>query len=182
MEKHGIALIGFRGVGKSTVGRLLATRMGWSFLDMDALLVESFGRDISEWVGEHGWDAFREEESKFLARLSPQRKLVLATGGGVILRSENRKALKKNFFVAWLHATPETTLIRLREDPQSPGLRPALTNLPLKEEIERVLTERRPFYEESADLALQTDDASPTELTIRIHGEALKAGLDTPGS
>lgn len=178
MEKHGIALVGFRGVGKSTVGRLLAARTGWSFLDMDALLVESFGRDISEWVGEHGWDAFREEESKLLATLALRKNLVLATGGGVILRCENREALKKNLFVAWLHATPETTLARLREDPQSPGLRPALTSLPLKEEIERVLIERLPLYRESADQEFPTDDASPDELATLIHDKALKAGLD----
>jgi shikimate kinase len=164
-----IALIGFRGTGKSAVGRLLAQRLGGAFLDMDEKLVESMGMDIREWVELHGWESFRDAESKLLASLAGKERLVAATGGGVVLREENRAALKAMFEVVWLRASSEVILARLAKDPKTAGLRPSLTGLPMREEVERLLLERNAFYEEAADEFLDTDDLAPEEAAGRIY-------------
>jgi shikimate kinase len=174
VKKHGLALIGFRATGKSTIGRALAQKLGWTFTDMDALLVESFGRDINAWVRLHGWESFREAEAKLLMTLSGRKEIVLSTGGGVILRSSNREALKRNFDVVWLQASPEAIYSRLKEDPNTTGSRPALTDLPLREEIERTILERQPLYHETADYVLDTDFSAPIELTDSIYEWLLK--------
>lgn len=169
MKKHGLALIGFRATGKSTVGRALARKLGWTFMDMDALLAESFGRDINAWVRLHGWESFREAEAKLLMTLSGRNEIVLSTGGGVILGDSNRETLKRNFDVVWLQASPQVIYSRLKDDPNTTGSRPALTNLPLREEIERTILERQPLYHDTADYVLDTDFSTPIELTDSIY-------------
>jgi shikimate kinase len=176
MKKHSsLALIGFRATGKSTIGGALAQNLGWTFMDMDALLMESFGRDINAWVRLHGWKSFREAEAKLLMTLSGRKEIVLSTGGGVILSNSNRETLKKNFDVVWLQASPEIIYSRLKDDPNTTGSRPALTDLPLREEIEQTVLERQPLYRETADYVLDTDFSTPIELTDSIFEWLLKA-------
>lgn len=158
MRKHSIALIGFRATGKSLIGRLLAEALGMELVDMDAELVARLGQDINTWVGNHGWESFREAESELLTALCRGKNLVLATGGGIVLRAGNREMLKDGFLVVWLEASPETIHSRLVLDPKTSSNRPPLTGLSLDEEIRRVLEERIPLYRETADLELVTDE------------------------
>ena len=168
MNKRNIALIGFRTTGKSLTGKVLAARLERVFVDMDHELVASFGQDIDAWVRSHGWESFRKAESALLETLSSQQNLVVATGGGVILDERNRKALREKFCVIWLKAASQTVYSRLIKDPKTPSSRPPLTELPMKEEIERLLQDRSPLYAEASDLALDTDQGSVANLVLRI--------------
>jgi shikimate kinase len=159
-----IALIGFRATGKSTVGRILAAHLEWTFVDMDDELVSRFGTDIHDWVREHGWEAFRDAEAQLLAELAAGTRQVVATGGGVVIREGNRSRLKENFFTVWLQASVGNIEQRLAEDPKTASQRPPLTDLTLREEITTILMERTPWYEETADLLLNTDTQGPADL------------------
>ena len=167
-EKANIALIGFRASGKSLVGKLLAQECNLSFVDMDERLVASFGKDIDQWVQAEGWESFRQAESKLLEELARGQGLVVATGGGVILSAHNRHLLKTHFHVIWLKASLETTCLRMLSDPDTGKNRPALTTLPLREEIEQTLAARSAFYEETADIVLETDVTPPADLVSRL--------------
>ena len=168
MRKCSIALIGFRATGKSVIGKLLGEKLSMDFMDMDDELVASLGQDIDSWVRAHGWESFRDAESRLLDSLAERNRLVLATGGGVILRPSNRKILKERFVVIWLQASPETIRLRLSQDPRTSSHRPPLTDLPIEDEINRVLLERCPIYEEAADLSIRTDGSTPSESVSQI--------------
>ena len=168
MIKTNIALIGFRATGKSSVGKALAGRLGRPFKDLDTEITTVLGQDIHSWVKTRGWESFRQLETELLFTLAGQKGLVVACGGGVVAREQNRECLRQHFFVIWLQASLETIQRRLLEDPRSALLRPPLTELPLQEEIETLLWQRTPWYEEIADLILATDAAGPAELAEAI--------------
>ncbi|HYA43782.1 MAG TPA: shikimate kinase [Syntrophobacteraceae bacterium] len=176
MKHRSIALIGFRATGKTTVGKILAQKLYRTFIDMDMCLISKAGRDIAAWVGQEGWDSFRRAESALLEVICLQKRLVVATGGGIILDPQNREALRKNFFTAWLKADPHTIHRRLSSDPRSPQMRPALCELPILEEIEKVLSEREPLYTLVADIEIDTEGKE----AIRIAEEILGALSSEP--
>lgn len=178
-KRLNIALVGFRATGKSTTGQVLAQKLNRTFVDMDEQLVASLGQQIREWVRSHGWESFREAESSLLETLAPREDLVVSTGGGVIIDPFNREILKSRFLVVWLQATAETVYSRLTRDPKSEAFRPALTHLPFKEEVEHLLSERSPWYRETADLILETDTLSPQECVEIIMEFFYKEGRPT---
>ena len=102
-----IFLIGYRGSGKTTIGRILAARLGWAFVDADTLLEERAGKSIRQMFATDGEPAFRDLESAILAELSQRTNVVVATGGGVVMRDRNRQLLRTGF-VAWLSANAMT--------------------------------------------------------------------------
>jgi len=166
--KSRIALIGFRATGKSLLGRELARRLGWSFVDMDDELVSSLGMSIDQWVRLYGWEAFRQEESRLLRVLAGRDRVVVATGGGVVLDPINRAVLQDCFQVIWLKAGRETILSRIRNDARSPDYRPPLTGLDLEKEIETVLAARLPLYEEAAGHSIEVDRLAPGDILARL--------------
>ncbi|ABK17326.1 shikimate kinase [Syntrophobacter fumaroxidans MPOB] len=168
MQKRNIALIGFRATGKSTVGRLLAGELGFTFIDMDRHLTGTFGRDIQCWVRTHGWKSFRDEESRLLKALAGGADLVVATGGGIILDPANCETLRAHFVVVWLTASRETILERLARDPNTIHDRPPLTDLSPALEVEQLLEERSPLYARTADLTLSTDLLAPPDVVSAI--------------
>jgi shikimate kinase len=168
MTAKRIALVGFRATGKSCVGQVLAKQLQWTFVDMDEALTAAFGQSIEAWVQAHGWEAFRQAEARLLRQLARQSHLVVATGGGVVIRDQNRGQLKENFFVVWLQASAESIATRLRQDPKTAAQRPALTALPLQQEIVTLLREREPWYREVADLAVATDAQEAETLAAAI--------------
>src|SRR5512141_909374 len=99
-----LILIGYRGTGKSTVGEILARRLGWDLKCLDGLIIARAGMSIPAIVENHGWDWFRDLESRVLADVVAADRQVLDCGGGIILRAENRKALKQSGKVVWLTA------------------------------------------------------------------------------
>ncbi len=165
---NNINLIGYRGSGKTAVGRKLAKVLRWPFIDSDEVIVDRIKCCIDEFVGEQGWDDFRWLESTVLEECCQQDKVVLATGGGVVLARENRSLLQENGTTVWLQANLETTLQRLENDPQTSSLRPPLSSLDLGEEIVLGLREREPLYREIADFIVQVDRKSVEDIVQEI--------------
>lgn len=135
---------------------------------MDVQLTTAFGQDIDAYVRSHGWESFRDAESDLLKALAAREQCVVSTGGGIIERADNREILANHFLVIWLRAAPETIQARLLQDPLTAANRPPLTHLPMEKEILEVLQRRTPLYDETADLILDTDSASPQELVSRV--------------
>lgn len=160
-----IALIGYRGTGKSTVGRLLARQLGLDFADADAEIERRLGISIAELFATGREPFFRDEEERTLAALTARDRLVIATGGGAVLRESSRVALRRFGTVIWLKAAPEILADRLRGDHAQ---RPALTSAGTLPEIERVLAHREPIYRSAAHLVIETGGATPAEVVGRI--------------
>lgn len=163
-----IFLVGSRGSGKSTVGPLLAARLGWVFIDADAAIERIFGRTIATIFANEGEEEFRKREAWMLHVTTTYDKAVIATGGGVVLRPENRAKLKDNGFVAWLQASPETAWSRVQSDPTTTDRRPNLTASGGLEEMATLIAAREPLYREVADAAVSTDGRSPEEAVADI--------------
>lgn len=162
LGSRNLFLVGPRACGKTTLGRRLAARLNAEFADADALFVAREGRSIADLVAEQGWDAFRDVETAILAEICqtvPPGGRVLATGGGVVLRPENRNRLATGL-VVYLRAEAPALVERLQRDPLV-GQRPTLTGLPLAEEVARTLAEREPLYRERAHLVV--DAGRPLE-------------------
>jgi shikimate kinase len=156
-----IVLIGYRGTGKSTVGRLLAARLGRALVSTDAEIVKRANRTIPEIVAQEGWEYFRNLESDVCRELADRDKLVIDTGGGAVLRTQNVEALKKNGTLFWLTASVETIVKRIGGDNQRPSLTGAKSFV---EEVQDVLQERTPKYQAAADYKIATDDRSIDQL------------------
>jgi shikimate kinase len=182
-RREAVALVGYRGTGKTTVGRLLAARLGWDFLDADEVLEAEAGASIPALFAAEGEPAFRDREADVLRRLTARDRLVLATGGGAVLRPENRDALRRFGTVVWLRSDPATLRRRLGANGAA-ATRPALTAAGTLGEVEAVLAAREPLYREVADLVLDTDGRRPGGLAAAIE-DALRdpaappAGKDT---
>ena len=162
-----IFLIGYRGTGKSTISTILAARLGWDAVDADIVLEAKVGSTIQTIFQSHGEATFRDHESAVLTELAMRERIVIATGGGVVLRPENRQRVRTGF-VVWLRARPETIDHRLHIDPTTAARRPNLTAMGGLAEIQTVLALREPLYAECADLILDTDDPSPEPLADAI--------------
>jgi shikimate kinase len=172
---RGIALIGYRATGKTTVGRILAKQMGRSFHDCDAEIEHQSGRSIRTFFTDEGEAAFRDLEEQALRDLCQKMpETVLATGGGAILRETNRQVLARFGTVIWLTAPPEILVERLRQDPNS---RPSLTAAGLLDEVAILLEAREPLYRNAADLIVDASLSDPKWIAdevlrlIRSQGE-----------
>jgi shikimate kinase len=163
-----IALIGYRGTGKSTVARELAQRLDWQWVDADEQLEARAGCSIAEIFAKEGEGAFRELESLLLVELLGRPDAVLATGGGVVLREENRQALERADLVVWLKATVETICRRMAEDTTTAARRPNLTTQGGAAEVARLLAEREPFYRQCAQFEVDTEGHSAAEIATLI--------------
>ncbi len=162
-----VFLIGYRGTGKSTVGTLLAERLGWEFVDADGFLEAHYGLTIRDIFASEGESGFREKESEILRLICEKTEQVVGTGGGVILRPENREMLKNAGTVVWLTGKPQTLWARIQGDQSTAARRPNLTRGGL-EEIQELLDQRLPLYEACADYTLETDETTPEELADKI--------------
>jgi len=169
-QKRNILLVGYRGTGKSSVGKRLAEVLGMGFLDMDHLIAEEEGFSIARIVQEKGWPYFRRKEKQLLQRLSCNSGQVIATGGGVILDPENRSLLRRMGFVIWLTADIDVMVARLKTDPVGAEQRPTFSEMDLREETGLILKERMPLYEEVSDFSLDTSDLSIGETVDEIVG------------
>jgi shikimate kinase len=161
-------LIGPRGSGKTTVGQLLAGRLRWEFVDADDVIETAAGRSVADVFAAEGEAGFRQRESEALQQLIGLDRHVIACGGGVVLRPENRQLLRQSGHCAWLTGDPATLCRRLEGDPTTAARRPALTALPPTEEMARILAEREPLYGEVAHFAVATDGRSPDEVVSAI--------------
>lgn len=163
-----IILVGYRGTGKTTVGRLLAKRLGWAFADVDDLIEAGARKSVAEIFATEGEPGFRDREAAALAELVSRPNHVIATGGGAILRESNRLLLRKSGFIAWLTASPETAWGRLVRDPTTAERRPNLTATGGVEEVRALVAARESLYRETADFAVPSDALSPEEVADAI--------------
>jgi shikimate kinase len=163
-----IVLIGYRGVGKSTVGKVLAARLGRQLISTDAEVAKRAGGTIPEIVAAHGWEHFRDLESQVCLELAGRLGLVIDTGGGAILRPENVEALRKSGRLVWLTASVPTITGRIGGDTQRPSLTGAKSFI---DEIEEVLRERRPKYQAAAHHVVTTDGRSIEQIAEDVLAE-----------
>ena len=157
-----VVLIGFMGTGKSAVGRRIASRLGRSFIDTDALIEARAGRTIAQIFSEDGEAQFRRLESAAVAEAGGADGAVIATGGGVPLRADNMRALRRRGIIVSLTASPQTILARVGGGAERPLLGAAPASA-----VERLLAERDAAYRD-ADLVVDTSDASSEEVADRI--------------
>ncbi|MGH7255685.1 MAG: shikimate kinase [Nitrospirales bacterium] len=150
-----IVLIGYRGTGKSSAGKLLAQRLGLEVVSTDAEIVRRAGLSIPEIVQRHGWDHFRDLESDVCREVAERDGLIIDTGGGAILRPANVACLKKTGTCVWLTARVPTIVRRIGGDTQRPSLTGTRS---FTEEVEEILREREPRYQAAADHVIETDD------------------------
>jgi shikimate kinase len=163
-----IVLAGFMGAGKSTVGCLLAVRLGWDFVDLDDAIVQAEGQEIATLFAALGETVFREREHAALKRILPQSSLVLALGGGALESEANRKLLRDtpNTRIVFLEAPLATLLARCQQQQTQPNtaIRPVLANL---ENLSQRYMDRLPYYQ-AAHHTVSTKNLEPDEVVNAV--------------
>ena len=160
-----IALIGYRATGKTTVAKELASRLpGWNWVDADVEIERAAGKTIAQIFQQSGESGFRDLESIVTAELLSRPQTIIATGGGIVIRPENRERLKQSAFVVWLKASPETIFNRMYSDETTATRRPALTDSDPREEIVKMLNIRNLWYEQTASVSVDTDILTPGQI------------------
>ncbi len=149
-----IVLIGYRAVGKTSAGRLLADRLEYDFVDTDQLICEMQAATVAEIVEKKGWQIFRryEEEALRIAVSRPRR--VISTGGGAVLHQEVFEQIRRQNFVVWLRA--DLKILEQRLAMAKEGERPSLTGASIVAEMKDVLEQRTPLYRRFSDLAVDS--------------------------
>ncbi|HVX83392.1 MAG TPA: shikimate kinase [Phycisphaerae bacterium] len=172
-----IVLIGYRGSGKTTIGRALARRLGWGFVDTDVEIVGRAGMTIREIFEREGEAGFRDRESAVVrdvaargGRGAAEAGLVVAAGGGAVLRVENVAALKATGKVVWLKAPVEVLHERISADAATAAMRPNLTAAGGLEEIRALLAVREEAYRGAADEVLEVGGMGVEEAVDRLAG------------
>lgn len=164
MRGDSIFLVGPMGAGKTTIGKKLAEQRGLRFVDSDHEIESRTGVDISFIFEKEGEEGFRKREQQVLADLTALRGIVLATGGGAVLKPENRLNLKGRGYVVYLHASVTQQFSRVERSEN----RPLLQNGDRRETLARLFAERDPLYREVADLVLDTDGKNAKQLARDI--------------
>ena len=164
MGRSNIFLVGMMGAGKTTLGRLLAFRMGLEFVDTDRIMVERSGATIATLFEVEGEEAFRRRETATLQELAEGDGRVIATGGGAVLAAANREIMRSHGTVIYLRARLESLWHRTRHD----TTRPLLATADPKGTLKRLLNERDPLYREVAHLIVDTGSQSATTLASRV--------------
>ena len=160
-----IVLMGFMGAGKTTIGKALAERLSWDFIDTDAEIEKEQGRKISEIFETEGEQAFRDMETRLLKKLEKsEEQFVLSIGGGMPVREENRELLRKIGTVVYLKATKEELVRRLSGDTN----RPLLQGGAMEEKVAALMAAREHIYLETAHREVVTDGKSVEELVKEI--------------
>lgn len=168
MSKN-IILVGLMGAGKSTIGRNLARQLGKEFYDSDRVIEQRTGVDIATIFEIEGEQGFRDREEQVISDLCRMDNIVLATGGGSILREVNRNNMKKYGHVIYLCTTAEMLYSRIRYDKSRPLMQ---TKSPL-DTLKKLLKDREPFYMEVADTVITTGKQKATSIVKRVE-EALQ--------
>lgn len=166
--KDNIALIGFMGAGKTAVGKLLAKESGKTYIELDALIEERDGKSIADIFKLKGEKAFRQLEIDIIKETAGKYNQVIACGGGAVLNRINTDRLKQNGVIVYLEANAEAIYKRTS---RYPGKRPLLNVADRMTEIEKLLRERTPLYEDAADITVDTSDLNIREVTARIMEE-----------
>ena len=162
-------LTGYRGSGKSTVGKIIGDHIGWPVIDSDDEIQRIAGQTIAEIFAAEGESGFRERESAVIAELAQQTQTVVALGGGAVLAESNRQLLAATGKTVWLKISAKTSWARISSDEKSATQRPNLTQSGGIEEIEQMLAARSPIYQSCADLVVAADSQAPSEIAAAIY-------------
>lgn len=165
------------GCGKSTVGRQLARHLGRTFIDSDAEIEREIGTTIRDWFAQHGEAAFRDIEQRTIDALTKQDGIVLATGGGAVIRPANREALHQRTQTFYLRSTPEELARRLRNDTQRPLLQGGDPLVRLRE----LYRDRDPLYRKTAHYVVETARPSVPALLNMVLMQLELSGFVDPG-
>ncbi len=156
-------LIGMMGAGKTTVGQLLADRLGYRFFDTDEVIERVAGQPISQIFAESGESAFRALESQVLAELSAYTRLAIATGGGIVLKRENWGYLRHGI-VVWLDVPIEQLQARLEGD----TARPLLQEADPAARLQTLLNQRQPLYAQADVRVIHQPGETPEQVAVRV--------------
>lgn len=160
-----LVLIGYRGTGKSTIGRRLSAELGMPLVSLDEEIVRRTGLSIPEIVKRRSWDHFRDREEEVIRELSARDGQIIDTGGGAVLRPANVANLKKNGMVFLLEARLEDILLRIGSDARRPSLTGTKSTA---DEAAEVLAQREPLYRAAADRRIDTSVLTPEEAAREI--------------
>jgi shikimate kinase len=166
-----VVLVGFMGTGKSSVGKLVATRMRFQFVDNDSIIVERAGMEITEIFEKHGEATFRDYETRALESIAHLNRCVVSTGGGAVLREENRALLQRIGLVVLLTAREEVIYDRVARNTK----RPLLSTEDPRERISTILAQRREAYASVAQVTVDTSDLTREQAAEAVIAEAKKA-------
>ena len=163
-----VILIGYRGSGKTTIGRKLADRLWLPFVDSDERIVAKAGKSIREIFEQDGESTFRDLEQAIVEELCRSTGQIVSLGGGAILREANRKAIRASSLkCVYLHCEPSVLHQRIHADPATAANRPALTHLGGGEdEIRKLLEIREPLYREVMDAEIDVTNLTPDEAIV----------------
>ena len=165
-----IFLIGFMGVGKSTVSNALQNTFAMDVLEMDEMIAKKNNMSISEIFDLHGEAYFRNEETNLLKEVGNEKNKIVSCGGGVAMREVNVQEMRKSGKIILLTAKPETILERVKENHD----RPLLENNKTVEYVSELMEKRRPAYEAAADIVIATDGKSANEICEEIIAQVKK--------
>ncbi|WP_165231273.1 shikimate kinase [Aquisphaera insulae] len=166
---RGLVLVGYRGTGKSTVGRIIAGRLGRAFVEVDSEIELRAGRSIRSIFEQDGEPFFRDLEAAVVLDLVERNPgAVLGTGGGTVLREANREHLRRHGSVVWLRVEPSELARRIQADANSHATRPGLTAAGPVAEIPAVLAARTPAYQAIADHEVDAQAGPPDLIADRI--------------
>lgn len=161
-----IVLLGYRGTGKSTVGRLLANELKRKLVSLDEIIVQTAGKPVPRIVSEDGWPRFREMETQAVEKVtSSESNCVIDCGGGAILDARNTENLRRNGKTVLLTASFDAILKRIERDPNRPSLKEGIS---VQEEIKQTLAERQEKYLAAADFVCDTTRADPLKTAREI--------------
>jgi shikimate kinase len=177
LGSRSIVLVGMMGVGKSSIGRRLAARLGIPFVDADTEIEKAAGMSIADIFARHGEADFRSGEARVIARLLDGGPQVLATGGGAVMNADTRAAIKAKAVSIWLSAELDVLMRRINKRKND---RPMLQTADPAATLRELLVVREPFYAK-ADLTVQSREV-PHDAIVSEIMTALAAFLNAPGS
>lgn len=160
-----IILIGMRGSGKTTVGKILARKLQKEFIEMDELIAKKVNMSIAKIVKQHGWDYFRDRETEIVKEIIEKDNVVISAGGGVVVRPENIALLKRHGKLFWLTVSVPALLKRIGDDKNRPSLTGKTSR---KEDMEITLKEREKLYQNAADVVVDTENKTAKEVAKEI--------------
>jgi shikimate kinase len=156
-----VVLIGFRAVGKTTVGKLLARLLDWEYLSTDNLIEIQQKISIKEIVEQSGWSEFRRLEHSIIKSISSRMEAVVDCGGGVIENADNIKLLKNGSLVVWIDADISSIIKRIKT---SAEIRPSLSDPEIEQDVEENYTKRKPVYQSYAQVTVNSEKLKPMDI------------------
>jgi shikimate kinase len=167
-DRGQIYLTGYRGSGKTSVAQALSSLIQRPVVDLDAVIVSTAGKTVAEIFCDSGEQAFRDLETQCLIAASDQPLAIISLGGGAVLREQNRVLISQTGVCVWLDADPDEIVKRLANDDATSSQRPGLTELPMADEVTKLMSERRPIYQAVSDVRIDTSGRTIDQVAGQI--------------